>query len=104
MLASNYEGQQPWGFMGDNIGYFEIDESIDIHDETDLTLAKCWIEKNMTPPPQFPTNRGDVNTRVLIFSYHKLRNSYTVQLKRDTIRNTTVINTMGSFSERRWSA
>ena len=41
---------------------------------------------------------------VLIFSYHKLRNSYTNQAIRDTIRNTTVINTIGSFSERRWSA
>ena len=62
MLASNYEGQQPWGFMGNNIGYFVIDESIDIHDETDLTLARCWIEKNMTPP-KFPTDQQQIEER-----------------------------------------
>ena len=36
MLESHYEGQQPWGFMGNNIAYYEIDESIDIHKEIDL--------------------------------------------------------------------
>lgn len=48
MLASNYEGQQPWGFMGNNIAYFEIDESIDIHKKIDLFIAKEWIKENYT--------------------------------------------------------
>ena len=46
MIESNYEGQQPWGFLGTNIGYFEINESIDIHKEIDLVIAKDWILKN----------------------------------------------------------
>lgn len=48
MRESNYEGQQPWAFMGNNIGYFEIDESIDIHKEIDLFIAKEWIKENYT--------------------------------------------------------
>lgn len=48
MIESNYEGQQPWAFMGNNIGYFEIDESIDIHKEIDLFIAKEWIKENYT--------------------------------------------------------
>ena len=48
MLQSNYEGQQPWGFMGDNIGYYEISESIDIHKMIDLYIAKEWILENYT--------------------------------------------------------
>lgn len=46
MLKNNYEGQQPWAFMGNNIAYFEIDESIDIHKEIDLYIAKEWIKEN----------------------------------------------------------
>lgn len=46
LLESNGEGQAPWSFMGDNIAYFEIDESIDIHKEIDLVIARDWIEKN----------------------------------------------------------
>lgn len=45
-LMSGEEGQQPWGFMGNKILPYEIDESIDIHDELDLIIAKNWIEKN----------------------------------------------------------
>ena len=48
MIESNYEGQQPWGFMGNNIAYYEIDESIDIHKEIDLYIAKEWIKENYT--------------------------------------------------------
>ena len=48
MLENNGEGQQPWSFMGNNIAYYEIDESIDIHKEIDLLLAKNWIENNYT--------------------------------------------------------
>lgn len=46
LLKSNGEGQQPWGFMGNNIAYFEIDESIDIHKEIDLYIASKWIQEN----------------------------------------------------------
>lgn len=46
LLDSKGEGQQPWGFMGNNIAYFEIDESIDIHKEIDLYIASKWIKEN----------------------------------------------------------
>ena len=39
-------GQAPWEFMGDYIIPFEINESIDIHEESDLIIAKHWIESN----------------------------------------------------------
>lgn len=45
-LKENVEGQQPWTFMGNNIAYYEIDESIDIHKEIDLYIAKEWIKEN----------------------------------------------------------
>ena len=48
LLESNAEGQQPWGFMGNNIAYYEIDHSIDIHDNIDLYIAKEWIKQNYT--------------------------------------------------------
>ena len=48
LLECNDNGQQPWGFMGNNIGYFLIDKSIDIHEEIDLVVAKNWIENNYT--------------------------------------------------------
>ena len=48
MLESHYEGQQPWGFMGNNIAYYEIDESIDIHKEIYLYIAKEWLKENYT--------------------------------------------------------
>lgn len=46
-LKSGEEGQQPWGFMGNKIAPYFIDESIDIHDEIDLLVAKEWILKNL---------------------------------------------------------
>ena len=48
MLESNYEGQLPWGFMGNNIACYEIDESIDIHKEIDLLIAGEWIREHYT--------------------------------------------------------
>ena len=48
MIESDYQGQQPWGFMGKNIGYFEIEDSIDIHKPIDLLIAQKWIEENYT--------------------------------------------------------
>lgn len=48
MVDNNYEGQQPWGFLGNTIGYYEIDESIDIHKEIDLRIAEDWVLKNYT--------------------------------------------------------
>lgn len=49
MIKSNYKGQKLWEFMGDNIAYFEINESIDIHKEIDLLIAKEWIKKKYKP-------------------------------------------------------
>lgn len=48
LLESNAEGQQPWGFMGNNIAYYEIDHSIDIHENIDLFIAQEWIKENYT--------------------------------------------------------
>lgn len=48
LLSSKGRGQQPWGFMGNNIAYYEIEESIDIHKEIDLLVARDWIEKHYT--------------------------------------------------------
>lgn len=48
LLENNFEGQQPWGFLGDNIAYYEIEESIDIHKPIDLYIAKEWIVENYT--------------------------------------------------------
>lgn len=45
-LMSGKEGQQPWSFMGDKIVPYLIDESIDIHENADLILAKEWIKKH----------------------------------------------------------
>lgn len=45
-IRSGKEGQQPWGFMGEKILPYEIDESIDIHHEIDLLIAQKWLEKN----------------------------------------------------------
>lgn len=46
LIKNADDGQQPWRFMGNNIAYFEIEESIDIHTEIDLYIAEKWIEKN----------------------------------------------------------
>lgn len=46
LLKSNGEGQQPWWFMGNNIAYYLIEESIDIHKEIDLYIAREWIKDN----------------------------------------------------------
>ncbi|MBQ7866765.1 MAG: CMP-N-acetylneuraminic acid synthetase [Clostridia bacterium] len=48
LLESKAEGQQPWGFMGNNIAYYEIDHSIDIHENIDLYIAQEWIKENYT--------------------------------------------------------
>ena len=45
-LLSGEEGQAPWGFMGNKILPYEVDESIDIHKELDLFIAKEWIKEN----------------------------------------------------------
>ncbi len=45
-LLSGKEGQQPWGFMGNKIIPYRIEESIDIHKEIDLYIAKEWIKEN----------------------------------------------------------
>ena len=48
LLGNVQNGQQPWSFMGHNIAYYEIDESIDIHKEVDLLLAREWIKANIS--------------------------------------------------------
>lgn len=45
-LLSGEGGQMPWAFMGHRILPYEIKESIDIHDEMDLEIARLWLEKN----------------------------------------------------------
>lgn len=47
-LISGKKGQAPWSFMGNNIKPYIIDESLDIHQKTDLYLAKEWVVKNYT--------------------------------------------------------
>ena len=47
-LLSGEQGQPPWSFLGNNIFPYVIKESIDIHNEEDLYLAKQWINKNYT--------------------------------------------------------
>ena len=48
LLNDPTNGQQPWAFMGNNISYYRIDESIDIHREVDLLLAREWIKSNIS--------------------------------------------------------
>lgn len=48
LINEREQGQQPWAFMGNNIAYYEIEESIDIHKEFDLFIARNWIENNYT--------------------------------------------------------
>lgn len=45
-ILSGKEGQQPWSFMGNKIKPYFIDDSIDIHHEVDLMIAKDWVEKH----------------------------------------------------------
>ncbi len=47
-LLNDKDGQEPWSFMGNNIKPYIIDESLDIHQKTDLYLAKEWIINNYT--------------------------------------------------------
>lgn len=47
-LKSGNMGQQPWSFMGNNIAPYIIDDSIDIHHNIDLMIAKEWVENNYT--------------------------------------------------------
>lgn len=46
LLSDPTDGQQPWTFMGNRIAYYPVDESIDIHKEFDLYIAKEWIKRN----------------------------------------------------------
>ena len=47
-LLSGDDGQPPWGFMGNKIVPYRIEDSIDIHSEIDLYIAKEWIRENYT--------------------------------------------------------
>ena len=46
-MLSDEEGQQPWSFMGNKIVPYEIEESIDIHEEFDLYVAANWVKENL---------------------------------------------------------
>lgn len=46
LLDRDKEGQAPWTFMGNNIAFFEISDSIDIHRPQDLLIAREWIKEN----------------------------------------------------------
>ncbi len=45
-LQNKDEGQQPWTFMGNKIMPYIIEDSIDIHQNIDLVVAKEWVELN----------------------------------------------------------
>ncbi|MCL1999181.1 MAG: hypothetical protein FWG65_10485 [Turicibacter sp.] len=45
-LRSGKTGQLPWRFMGDVIRPYIVDDTIDIHVERDLLIAKIWLEEN----------------------------------------------------------
>lgn len=45
-VLSGEEGQPPWGFMGNVIRPYVVEQSIDIHHEEDLFLAQKWIIAN----------------------------------------------------------
>lgn len=57
MIKNQYRGQPPWSFMGDNIAYIEISESIDIHKEIDLVIARDWIIRNIADDSRFTVIR-----------------------------------------------
>lgn len=46
LMKNPLKGQAPWVFMGNNIAPYPIEHSIDIHEETDLYLAKEWLKRN----------------------------------------------------------
>ena len=41
------DGQAPWKFMGSRIKPFEIESSVDVHNEDDLLRCEQWINKNL---------------------------------------------------------
>lgn len=59
-LMSGEEGQQPWGFMGNNIVPYIIDKSIDIHDELDLACARAWLDMDASVSQIDPYSVSDV--------------------------------------------
>lgn len=48
LYKNRNDGQKPWGFMGNEVKPYLIDESIDIHHEIDLYIASQWIKENYT--------------------------------------------------------
>ena len=46
MMLNGSDGQKPWTFMGNRIMPYKIDKSIDIHEYSDLLVAKEWVVKN----------------------------------------------------------
>lgn len=45
-LLLGEKGDMPWAFLGKNVKCYEIEESIDIHDQLDLIKASYWIKEN----------------------------------------------------------
>lgn len=46
LLENSNAGQPPWRFMGKKVAYYLVDDSVDIHNETDLYLAREWVKNN----------------------------------------------------------
>ena len=42
-IHSEYEGQQPWTFMGNKIKPIVVKESFDVHDEEDIRRTEKWL-------------------------------------------------------------
>lgn len=40
-------GQQPWQFMGNKIKHYEVETSIDVHDDTDILLCELWLDNRL---------------------------------------------------------
>ena len=40
-------GQAPWKFMGNRVKPFEVEWSVDVHDEEDLYKSERWINRNL---------------------------------------------------------
>lgn len=41
-------GQQPWQFMGNRIRHYEVETSIDVHDDTDILLCELWLDNRLS--------------------------------------------------------
>lgn len=73
MLKSNGKnGQQPWTFLGNNIDYLEIDESLDIHKEIDLYIAAEWVKENFNDLVSFDDDNMCTNDSKSYYGNEKI--------------------------------